>query len=257
MAQSLVTQVSRDDATRFNAQRQGRKPQSGGFFSRFFCCASDDSRGNATRTITLTPGSNSPQPVQHNVDRPVAAGEALLPALIPEDVHKKCLVLDLDETLVHSSFKPISGADFVIPVEIDDQVHQVYVAKRPGVDQFLKRMAPLFEIVVFTASLAKYADPVLDLLDPDRLVRHRLFREACVNHKGNYVKDLSKLGRKLQHIIIIDNSPASYMFHPNNAVPIDSWFDDMNDTELLELIPFLEDLAKVDDVCAVLDQHRS
>ena len=43
----------------------------------------------------------------------------------------------------------------MIQVEIDDQVHQVYVLKRPGVDQFLKRMAPLFEIVVFTASLAK------------------------------------------------------------------------------------------------------
>jgi Dullard-like phosphatase family protein len=143
-------------------------------------------------------------------------------------------------------------------VEIDNQVHQVYVLKRPGVDQFLKSMGEKFEVVVFTASLAKYADPVLDLLDKDKTVGARLFREACSNHKGNYVKDLGRLGRDIRHVIIVDNSPASYLFHPENAVPIDSWFDDENDTELLDLIPFLEDMTKVDNVMTVLDtSHRS
>lgn len=75
--------------------------------------------------------------------------------ILPEDQGKKCLVLDLDETLVHSSFKPINNADFIIPVEIENVVHSVYVLKRPGVDEFLKRLGPQFEIVVFTASLAK------------------------------------------------------------------------------------------------------
>ena len=76
--------------------------------------------------------------------------------------------------------------------------------KRPGVDNFLKKMGELYEIVVFTASLSKvpstyaipdkvltwqqYADPVLDKLDIHRVVSHRLFRESCYNHKGNYVK---------------------------------------------------------------------
>jgi RNA polymerase II subunit A small phosphatase-like protein len=179
--------------------------------------------------------------------------DALLPPLLPEDVGKKTLVLDLDETLVHSSFKPINNADFIVPVEVEDQTHQVYVVKRPGVDKFMKRVGEIFEVVVFTASLSKYADPVLDLLDKHRVTRTRLFREACVQHKGNFVKDLSKLGRDMKGVIIIDNSPASYMFHPGHAVPIDSWFDDLNDTELLDLISFLEDLAKVDDVRTVLD----
>lgn len=237
MADSIITQVRREDS-------QPKEKKS--FFQTLFCCGSAESDDRPRAPVHVEP---HPQPPPHS-------GDALLPPLLPQDVGRKCLVLDLDETLVHSSFKPISNADFVIQVEIDDQVHQVYVLKRPGVDQFLKRMAPLFEIVVFTASLAKYADPVLDLLDTNKTVRHRLFREACTNHKGNYVKDLGRVGRPLKSIIIIDNSPASYMFHPENAVPIDSWFDDMNDTELLDLIPFLEDLTKVDDVCAVLDQHR-
>jgi carboxy-terminal domain RNA polymerase II polypeptide A small phosphatase len=117
----------------------------------------------------------------------------LLKPLAPEDFGKKCLVLDLDETLVHSSFKPVANSDFIIPVEIDNVSHNVYVLKRPGVDVFMQRLGRQFEVVVFTASLAKYADPVLDALDKYKVVKHRLFREACLNHKGNYVKVIFSL----------------------------------------------------------------
>ncbi|KAJ9101924.1 hypothetical protein QFC19_005005 [Naganishia cerealis] len=177
----------------------------------------------------------------------------LLPPISPEHQGRKCLVLDLDETLLHSSFKMIPSADFIVPVEIESQTHNVYVIKRPGVDMFLKDMGEIYEVVVFTASLSKYADPVLDMLDIHKVVKHRLFRESCYNHKGNYVKDLSQLGREIHTSIIIDNSPASYIFHPNNAVPVSTWFNDPHDTELTDLSPFLADLATVDDVRGVLD----
>uniref|UniRef100_A0A3Q1F8C9 protein-serine/threonine phosphatase n=1 Tax=Acanthochromis polyacanthus TaxID=80966 RepID=A0A3Q1F8C9_9TELE len=183
--------------------------------------------------------------------------QPLLPQMKSNDAGKICVVIDLDETLVHSSFKPVNNADFIIPVEIDGTVHQVYVLKRPHVDEFLKRMGELFECVLFTASLSKYADPVSDLLDKWGAFRSRLFRESCVFHKGNYVKDLSRLGRDLNKVIIIDNSPASYVFHPDNAVPVASWFDDMSDTELLDLIPFFERLSKVDDIYEILKQQRT
>lgn len=144
----------------------------------------------------------------------------------------------------------------------------------------------------------QYADPVSDLLDKWGAFRCRLFRESCVFHRGNYVKDLSRLGRDLNKVIIVDNSPASYVFHPDNAVstfrdtssalvsclihstkrygrpfspfhkskvlkwlltvcvfvqvPVASWFDDMSDTELLDLIPFFERLSRVDSVYTVL-----
>lgn len=177
----------------------------------------------------------------------------MLPALSGIDKDRKCLVLDLDETLLHSSFKMLPSADYIVPVEIESQTHNVYVIKRPGVDHFLTEMGKIYEVVVFTASLSKYADPVLDMLDVGRVVRHRLFRESCYNHKGNYVKDLSQLGRDIDKTIIIDNSPASYIFHPNNAVPVSTWFNDPHDTELTDLCPFLADLAGVDDVRGVLD----
>ncbi|XP_061142848.1 carboxy-terminal domain RNA polymerase II polypeptide A small phosphatase 1-like isoform X2 [Syngnathus typhle] len=167
------------------------------------------------------------------------------------------MVIDLDETLVHSSFTPVNHADFITPVDIDGTIHQVYVSKRPHVDEFLRRMGEMFECVLFTASLSKYADPVSDALDKWGAFRSRLFREACVFHKGNYVKDLSHLGRDLNKVIIIDNSPASYTFQPDNAVPVVSWFDDMSDSELLDLIPFFERLSNVDDIYDVLKEQRS
>ena len=99
----------------------------------------------------------------------------LLPVLDKVHVGRKCLVLDLDETLLHSSFKvsswPDDGeggtqelmdrrqmlptADYIVPVEIESQTHNVYVIKRPGVDSFLKEMGKIYEVVVFTASLSK------------------------------------------------------------------------------------------------------
>lgn len=187
--------------------------------------------------------------------------------------HKKCLVLDLDETLVHSSFKYVKAADFVIPVEIDGIVHSVYVLKRPGCDEFLKQVSKWYEVVIFTASVSRYGDPLLDTLDGvlkpnpvskngsrelynntgERHIHQRLFRDSCYNYEGNYVKNLSQIGRPLEDIIILDNSPASYIFHPQHAVPISSWFSDVHDNELLDILPLLKDLSGVVDVGKVLD----
>ncbi|KAF7361950.1 FCP1-like proteiny domain-containing protein [Mycena venus] len=177
----------------------------------------------------------------------------LLPPIAPEHAGRKCLVLDLDETLVHSSFKPIPQPDFIVPVEIEFHWHHFHVLKRPGVEDFLRKMGEIYEIVVFTASLSKYADPVLDKLDTHQVVAHRLYRESCFSHKGIYVKDLSQLGRPIADTIILDNSPASYIFHTHNAVPVSSWFNDPHDVELTDLVPFLADLASVPDVRGILN----
>lgn len=181
----------------------------------------------------------------------------LLPRIHPNDKGKKCLVLDLDETLVHSSFRAVPGADFVIPVQIEDVVHFVYVAKRPGVDAFLVEMAKYYEIVVYTASLNKYADPLLDLLDPHRVIRTRLFRESCVYFEGNYVKDLSLIDRDLSQAIIVDNSPNSYLFHPDNAIDCSSFIDDPSDKELMQIGGFLKSIKDVEDVRGICCQWKN
>lgn len=172
----------------------------------------------------------------------------LLPTPFPHAQDRICLVLDLDETLVHSSFSPIDSADFQIPLEMQGEVHTVYVKKRPGVDDFLKKASQWYEIVVFTASLALYANPVMDLLDPHNLVQLRLYREHCVLIGGCYVKDIAKLGRDLKRTFIIDNSPLSYILQPENAIPISAFFTDENDRELDKTLALLEQAKNMKDV---------
>ncbi|KAK3753335.1 hypothetical protein QZH41_015270 [Actinostola sp. cb2023] len=259
---SIITQVNKEEEARevTNSYTQdklpstiAKKPRNRNIFSSFFCCfGSQSTAAPCTVVATHSTNHNNHNANTINDETDAKSCHYLLPPVRHQDMGKKCVVIDLDETLVHSSFKPVSGADFIVPVEIDGTVHQVYVLKRPYVDEFLKRMGELFECILFTASLAKYADPVSDLLDKHGTFKARLFRESCVYHRGNYVKDLSKLGRDLKQCIIIDNSPASYSFHPENAVPVASWFDDPNDIELLNLIPFFEAMRETEDVCSYL-----
>ena len=85
----------------------------------------------------------------------------------------------------------MSNADYIIPVSIENINHSVFVLKRPGVDEFMKRVGEHCEIVIYTASLRKYADPLLDKLDVHKVIDKRLFRENCVLIDGRFIKDLS------------------------------------------------------------------
>lgn len=92
----------------------------------------------------------------------------------------------------------------------------------------------------------QYADPLLDLLDVHHVVKTRLFREHCTQHQGSFVKDLNRMGRVLEHTLIVDNSPASYLFHPRHAIACSSFIDNMHDRELLFIADFLETLVSAD-----------
>lgn len=125
---------------------------------------------------------------------------------------RKTLVLDLDETLVHSSFKPPENPDIVLPVEIEGKLCYVYVLVRPGAIEFIEEMSKYYELVIYTASLSKYAEPLMKELDKKILCSSHLFREHCTYTNGIFVKDLTLLGREMKDIIIIDNSPNAYLF---------------------------------------------
>ena len=109
-----------------------------------------------------------------------------------------------------------------------------------------------YEVIIYTASLSKYADPLKDILDEEKSVSSRLFKEHCTFYKGMYVKDHSEIGRDLRDVIIIENLPTAYLFLPDNAIPISSWYDDKEDRCLYDYIPFLIELSKVDDVRPIL-----
>ena len=159
------------------------------------------------------------------------------------------LVLDLDETLVHCSVESLVDPDMVFPVLSEGTAYEVFLKKRPHLDAFLAHVSSRFEVVVFTASQEVYATTLLDLLDPQGvLIHHRLFRDACIEVHGNFLKDLSILGRDLSRVALVDNSPQAYGYQLDNGIPIPSWYDDPSDASLVALLPFLDTLAEAPDV---------
>ncbi|KDO78042.1 hypothetical protein CISIN_1g011481mg [Citrus sinensis] len=163
------------------------------------------------------------------------------------------LVLDLDETLVHSTLEYCDDADFTFTVFFNMKEHTVYVKQRPHLKTFLERVAEMFEVVIFTASQSIYAAQLLDILDPDgKLISRRVYRESCIFSDGTYTKDLTVLGVDLAKVAIIDNSPQVFRLQVNNGIPIESWFDDPSDCSLISLLPFLDILADAEDVRPII-----
>ncbi|KAF2035517.1 hypothetical protein EK21DRAFT_96740 [Setomelanomma holmii] len=180
--------------------------------------------------------------------------------------HQKTLIIDLDETLIHSMAK---GGRFqtghMVEVKLQASVGaggqiigpQVpilyYVHKRPYCDDFLKKVSKWYNLIIFTASVQEYADPVIDWLEVERkYFAGRYYRQHCTFRNGAYIKDLAQVEPDLSKVMILDNSPVSYVFHPDNAIPIEGWISDPTDYELLHLIPLLEGLQYVTDPRALL-----
>jgi len=179
---------------------------------------------------------------------------------------QKTLIIDLDETLIHSHSK---GGRFTTGhmVEVKMQ-HSVgvggvtlgpqvpilyYVHKRPHCDEFLRKVHKWYNLVIFTASVQEYADPVIDWLELERsYFSGRFYRQHCTMRNGAYIKDLSQVEPDLSKVMILDNSPVSYVFHEDNAIPIEGWISDPTDNDLLHLIPLLEGLQHATDVRALL-----
>ncbi|GAB4829406.1 mitochondrial inner membrane protein required for protein import [Ancistrocladus abbreviatus] len=158
------------------------------------------------------------------------SSDKLLPDLHPLEQHVFTLVLDLNDTLVYSDWKRDRGWR---------------TFKRPGVDAFLEHLAQFYEIVVYSDQLSMYVDPVVERLDPKQCIRYRLSRSATKYQNGKHYRDLSKLNRDPRKILFVSAHCQDICLQSENCVPIMPWMpDDMNDTALLDLVPFLEYVAR-------------
>ena len=158
-----------------------------------------------------------------------------LPPISPR--YKYTLVLDMDETLVHYFFTNTSGMFFV----------------RPFCFEFLRELNNLYEIVTFTAGTKEYADNILNILDIDNnIIKYRLYRQ----HVSPIGKDLSKLGRDLRKVIIIDNIKENYKAQPNNGIFIKTWTNDINDVQFKDLLKILKDIValNIEDVRPIIQK---
>lgn len=167
------------------------------------------------------------------------SSEKLLPDLHPQEQHVFTIVLDLNETLVYSDWKRERGWR---------------TFKRPGVEAFLEHLSKFYEVVVYSDQLSMYVDPVMERLDPKGCVRHRLSRVATKYENGKHYRDLSKLNRNPGQVIYISGHALESCLQPENCVQIKPWKLEDNDTQLIDLIPFLEyvAVARISDIRPVL-----
>ena len=91
---------------------------------------------------------------------------------------------------------------------------------RPHVEEFLEKMSKRFELVIFTASISNYVNPLLNVIDKMEYITYRLFKVHCTLINTVFVKDLIRLGRDLKDIIILDNNPLAYSLNQYNGFPI-------------------------------------
>ena len=139
-----------------------------------------------------------------------------------------CLVLDIDETIVHTINLPFGN----------------YFLLRPGVINFLEEISKLYEIIIFTSSPKTYADSILNKIDEDnKFISHRLYKEHVIFEKGKSVKKLNLIGRDLNKIIFVDNMKCNAKYNLKNLYLIPSWIYDINDQELIKLKSKLKYIA--------------
>ncbi|GMG19876.1 unnamed protein product [Ambrosiozyma monospora] len=169
--------------------------------------------------------------------------DMLPPPPPPEYRRSLTLVLELDDLLIHSEW---------------DNKRGWKTAKRPGVDYFIGYLSQYYEIVIFTKSPMFFAEQAVNKLDPfHAYISYSLFREVCTSKDNKIVKDLSKMNRDLNKLILIDPFEDSYSLQPDNAIPIDKWTGEKDD-KLIRLIPFLEFLAlqPIKDVRQALNSFK-
>lgn len=158
------------------------------------------------------------------------------------------LVLDLDETLIH----------VVVDRNNKERAKLIF---RPFLFEFLTKMKKIFEIILFTVSVPEYANKMISHIErKEKFFTYKLYRQHVSKIKGEYVKDLTKLGRDLKKVIIVDNLPQNFSLQRENGICVRPFYGDTIDDHntLCELGHILERIRydNCDDVRQSLMKYR-
>ncbi|XP_029374103.1 mitochondrial import inner membrane translocase subunit TIM50 isoform X1 [Echeneis naucrates] len=174
--------------------------------------------------------------------------EPTSPKLLPDPLKEPyyqppyTLVLELTDVLLHPEWSLATGWRF---------------KKRPGIDYLFQQLAPLYEIVIFTAETGMTAYPLIDSIDPQGFVMYRLFRDATRYMEGHHVKDVSCLNRDTSKVIVVDCKREAFSLQPFNGMALKKWDGNSEDRTLYDLANFLKTIALsgIEDVRAVLENY--
>ncbi|KAJ0063860.1 hypothetical protein NL108_012550, partial [Boleophthalmus pectinirostris] len=174
--------------------------------------------------------------------------EPTSPKLLPDPLKEPyyqppyTLVLELTDVLLHPEWSLATGWRF---------------KKRPGIEYLFQQLAPLYEIVIFTAETGMTAYPLIDSIDPQGFVMYRLFRDATRYMDGHHVKDVSCLNRDTSRVIVVDCKREAFSLQPFNGMALKKWDGNSDDRTLYDLANFLKTIALsgVEDVRSVLENY--
>jgi RNA polymerase II subunit A small phosphatase-like protein len=155
----------------------------------------------------------------------------------------KILVLDIDETLINSSYQKLDR-------DPDFQIGPFYVYKRPGVEYFLEQCFEWFTVGFWTTATKEYATYIADNLISDITklaflwTRRNCERNINFDHMfAYYIKDISKLCKEKNYdpskVIVLDDLWKTAEKNPENLVLIDRYEGNNDDEELYRVLPFL------------------
>ena len=177
------------------------------------------------------------------------------PYLKHKSSKKYTLVLDLDETLIHFKYDKIN----------EPEITNGVVQYRPCLFEFLNNISEYYELIIFTVGTKEYADSVIDSIEKNRqYFSGRLYREHTSIYNNDFVKDLSKIGRDLTKVIIVDDKPYNFILQMENGIAIRPFWGDegdkeKNDVALLNLFKILVDIFKLnlDDIREGIKKYRN
>ena len=159
----------------------------------------------------------------------------------------KYYVLDLDETLINVEFKDMSNNKCILHL-------------RPGLFWFLSKVKPFYELITFTSASKEYAQPIINEIElKNKYFDYTFFREHSVISGNDFVKDISRIGRDMKKIIIIDNMEQNFRLNKKNGIKIKAFYGEQNDKVLYELSKILVMIVKqgYEDLTVALQQYAN
>ena len=155
-----------------------------------------------------------------------------VPYIQEKSKKKYSLILDLDETLINFKINHEQNDEGVLKL-------------RPGILAFLETVREYYEIILFTEGSEGYTNLIMEALNKNEYFDYKLYRQHTIIIDEDFVKDLQRIGRPLDRIIIIDNLAQNFRMQKTNGINIKPFYgEDQNDQALYDLIPILINIAK-------------
>ena len=157
-----------------------------------------------------------------------------LPKINPK--YQYSLVLDLDETLIY------------LKRDLSLKSKRRVMILRPHLHEFLKKMKTLYELILFSFGTPEYVDPIVNIIEKkEKYFEYRLYRQHSNLDGKNYIKDLSKLGRDLKKVIIVDNMQQAFKLQINNGICIKAFYGDVvADRDTLKILSVILEKIRFD-----------